>query len=96
MDLSPPGARVMCYELRHHLDDLLDGEVGAAEAARLGRHLAACPECGAVMEHERIVLQGIRRALQSGEVPHWLDARSAAALAIAAHAGLAERSPGDR
>lgn len=37
-----------CWALRRNLTALVDGELGAARAARLERHLAACGSCGAL------------------------------------------------
>jgi anti-sigma factor (TIGR02949 family) len=87
-----PEARVTCHELRGRLDDFLDGELSAGDTARLVRHLAGCPECRALVDHERAVLEGIRHALQSGDVPHWLEARISAAVAFTANTARYDES----
>ena len=90
-----------------HLDDLLsgllDGELGPAEEAAAGAHLAACPECRAEMDAVGAVRATVRalpvvdppfgfyeRMLRPAAAagPWWRDRRRAVAAALVGSAAV--------
>jgi anti-sigma factor (TIGR02949 family) len=63
-----------CGRAQRRLEAFLDGGVGPRERARLERHLAACPECGQVLERARR-LRALLGREQTRPVPAGFHAR---------------------
>lgn len=91
-----------CEELAPLLHARSDGELGAADAARLERHLAACPACAAAAGRLEILRAAVREratyhrlpALDRDALIRRLRAEVTPAVALAAHRprrGIARR-----
>lgn len=59
----------------HSLDEVVDGELSAAAADRLRRHVAQCPECAEEIERARRVKELVRRCCGSETAPRALRER---------------------
>jgi nucleotide-binding universal stress UspA family protein len=49
-----------CRETREHVSDLLDGELDERTAARVGRHIRWCPNCGRMLAILSRTIGGLR------------------------------------
>lgn len=76
-----------CEEIRDLIEAALDGELDAAHAAQLERHLAACPDCAAARRR----LEALRAAVRNGASYHRLPPGAADRLlaGLRAQAGAA-------
>ena len=74
-----PAPRLTCREVVELLSDYLEGELPAAERARVEAHLATCPECLAYLAQLRTTIGALGR-LREDDVPRPLLARLMAAF----------------
>ena len=75
-----PLDRYGCEEAFRRLDDFLDRELAATEAALVQAHLEVCAGCAREFAFEASVLRGVRRKMRQIDVPEELQARVLRAL----------------
>lgn len=98
-----------CQAARIHIDGLIDGELTAAEAERLQRHLAGCADCRARLDAKRQLVAMLssslerprldplmrKRLLKRRSVTVWWPALPTAALAASLALFFMSPSAGD-
>jgi len=67
--------RYTCEEAFRRLDDYLDRELSAEEAALVKEHLEICAGCAREFNFESSLLRGVRDKLRQIELPASLQAR---------------------
>jgi anti-sigma factor (TIGR02949 family) len=76
----PTPDRYTCEEMFRLLDDYVDRELGEAERARVGEHLATCVVCAAEYRFEESVLKHLKAKIRRIAVPEDLMRRISRAL----------------
>lgn len=74
---------MICTEIREQLDDLIDGYLAQAEAARVSAHVTGCEGCDAQIQRLRELRRGLREMPVPEPRPTFIDAALAAASAAA-------------
>src|SRR3954469_7207542 len=77
---------MVCDDVQALLDPYVDGELDAAHALDVERHLPACPRCAADLAQLQGLRKALRRDLAYHRAPDELRARGAASLALPAPA----------
>ena len=77
---------MVCDDVQALLDPYVDGELDAAHALEVERHLPACPRCAADLAQLQGLRKALRRDLAYHRAPDELRARVAASLALPAPA----------
>src|SRR4051794_36180272 len=75
---------MVCDDVQGLLDPYVDGELDAAHALEVERHLPACPRCSADLAHLQGLRKALRRDLAYHRAPDELRARVMASLALPA------------
>lgn len=65
----------LCASTMTHVDEFIDGELGAQESAGIERHLLACASCRRAYQRELDLKQMIRDACECRGVPAELKDR---------------------
>lgn len=81
--MTPKPDRLTCEELFRRLDDYMDRELTAAEAAMVRDHLESCAACATAYTFESSILTNVRAKLQRIAAPADLMAKISARLADA-------------
>ena len=69
-----------CRQAFDRLEEFLDRELSAEEAARVHAHLQICAQCTREFRFERLVLEALRDKVNRIRVPDGLEDRIFAAL----------------
>src|SRR3954449_10513886 len=77
---------MVCDDVQGLLDPYADGELDAAHALEVERHLPACPRCAADLAQLQGLRKALRRDLAYHRAPDELRARVTASLALPAPA----------